>query len=316
MKKVEISVITPCYNEEYNVEICANELKKIMHKYLPRTSYEHIFLDNYSTDLTFSKLCSIAKNDKHVKIIRNSRNVGSMRNVWEGMKYCSGNYIVPSLAADLQDPPQHIPEMYKSLKASSALMVYGVMVDREEKFFLKKLRQYYYIFIAKLSETPIPLNHGEFLIADSKVVKSLISSDDQFPYVRGLFAQTQVKSIAYPYKRVKRLRGKSGENFVTLVNHAINGFISTSTLLPRLITGTGIAIATCSVLMGVFNLVGFLTNNQQVVSKGIPTILISMFFLSGIQLLFLGILSEYIQAIYRQVRRAPAVFPIDMINFK
>jgi len=315
MKKVEISIITPCFNEELNVEKCAFELKRIMQKYLPKTSYEHIFLDNCSTDLTFMKLCLIARKDKRVKIIRNSRNVGSMRNVWEGMKYCSGNSVVPSLAADLQDPPKHIPEMYKSLKASSVLMVYGVMVDREEKFFLKKLRKYYYIFIAKLSETPIPLNHGEFLIADSKVVKSLLASDDQFPYVRGLFSQTQVKSVAYPYKRVKRLRGKSGENLVTLVNHAINGFISTSTLLPRLITVTGMVIATGSVLMGTFNLVGFLTNNHQFISNGIPTILISVFFLSGIQLLFLGILSEYVQAIYRQVRRSPAVFPIDMINF-
>jgi hypothetical protein len=239
-----------------------------------------------------------------------------MRNVWEGMKYCSGNYIVPSLAADLQDPPRHIPDMYKILKSSSALMVYGVMVDREERYFLKKLRKYYYILIAKLSETPIPLNHGEFLIADAKVVKSLLSSDDQFPYVRGLFAQTQVKSVAYPYKRVKRLKGKSGENFVTLVNHAVNGFISTSTLLPRIITASGITIAIGSVLMGLFNLIGFLTQNNKIISNGIPTLLISMFFLSGIQLLFLGMLSEYIQAIYRQVRRTPAVFPIDMINFK
>ena len=160
------------------------------------------------------------------------------------------------------------------------------------------------------------MNHGEFLIADAKVVKSLLSSDDQFPYVRGLFAQTQVKSVAYPYKRVKRLKGKSGENFVTLVNHAVNGFISTSTLLPRIITASGITIAAGSVLMGLFNLIGFLTENDKIISNGIPTILISMFFLSGVQLLFLGILSEYIQAIYRQVRRTPAVFPIDMINFK
>jgi glycosyltransferase involved in cell wall biosynthesis len=316
MKKIDISIITPCYNEEENVEECAFELKKIMQKYLPSVSYEHIFIDNCSTDFTFTKLCSISKNDKRVKIVRNSRNVGSMRNVWEGMKYCSGNYIVPSLAADLQDPPRHLPDMYKILKSSSALMVYGVMVDREERYFLKKLRKYYYILIAKLSETPIPLNHGEFLIADAKVVKSLLSSDDQFPYVRGLFAQTQVKSVAYPYKRVKRLKGKSGENFVTLVNHAVNGFISTSTLLPRLITVSGITIAAGSVLMGLFNLIGFLTENDKIISNGIPTILISMFFLSGIQLLFLGILSEYIQAIYRQVRRTPAVFPIDMINFK
>ena len=102
MKK--LSVITPCYNEELNVEICAQELKKIMQEHLPNYDYEHIFADNASTDSTLIKLREIAAGDKHVKVIANSRNVGPFRNMWNAMKSATGDIVVPQLAADLQDP--------------------------------------------------------------------------------------------------------------------------------------------------------------------------------------------------------------------
>jgi glycosyltransferase involved in cell wall biosynthesis len=314
-KRVEISIITPCYNEEENVEICALELENAMANYLPKISYEHIFVDNNSTDSTFEKLSLIAKKDKRIKLIRNSRNVGSFNSVWIGMQNSSGKYVVPSLCADLQDPPLLIPKMYESLKTEKALIVYGVMEKREEKFVLKRIRKLYYYLINKLAYTYIPRDSGEFLIADSRVVNSVLATNDCYPYIRGLFAQANVKSIAIPYERVKRLRGTSKENFYQLINHSINGFISTSVLLPKLMILSGLLLAIISAFMAVYNVIGFFITENKSIDSGIPTILISIFFFNSIQLLFLGMIGEYIQAIYKQVRQSPHVFSLDRVNF-
>ena len=314
-KQVEISIITPCYNEEENVEVCASELRNAMALYLPKISYEHIFVDNNSTDSTFKKLSLIAKKDRRIKLIRNSRNVGSFNNVWVGMQNSSGKYIVPSLCADLQDPPLLIPKMYKSLKSGKALIAYGVMEKREERFVLKQIRKLYYYLINKFAYTNIPRNSGEFLIADSRVVDSVLATNDYYPYIRGLFAQANVKSIAIPYIRVKRLRGKSKENFYQLINHSINGFISTSVLLPKLIILSGFSLAFIAAFMAFYNVIGFFINQNDNIGSGIPTILISIFFFNSIQLLFLGVMAEYVQAIYRQVRQSPPVFSLDKVNF-
>jgi len=228
--KVDISVVTPCYNEEDNVELCATDFRNVMRKQLPGITYEHIFVDNNSDDATFNKLLAIAKKDKKIKVIRNSKNVGSFYNMWIGMHHCSGSYVVPLLPADQQDPPTQIPIMYKALIKNKALIAYGVIKKREERFFLRKTRELYYFFINKLSESNIPRNSGEFLIADARVVDSVLSTNDHNPYIRGLFAQTNVKSIPVPYTKVKRMHGKSKENFFTLFNAGVNGFISTSTL--------------------------------------------------------------------------------------
>lgn len=314
--KIEISIITPCYNEQENVAICANELRKIMKSNLKGITYEHIFVDNSSTDETFDKLLLIAKKDKRIKLIKNSRNVGSFNNVWIGMKHCSGKYIVPSLAADLQDPPSLIPKMYRTLKSKKLLMVYAIMSNREESFFLKKLRSAYYYLINKFADSYIPRNSGEFLIADSRVVNSILATNDYYPYVRGLFAQTRVKSASVQYVRLRRARGKSGESFYTLINHALNGFISTSKLLSRLILLIGILVSSISILMALFNFMSFVSNEGDTTISGIPTLLITVFFFSGLHLLFLGFSAEYIQAIYRQVRQEPPSFVLDKINFK
>jgi glycosyltransferase involved in cell wall biosynthesis len=108
MKK--LSIITPCYNEEVNVEICAQELKRVMQEKLSGYDYEHIFADNASTDSTLEKLRELAAKDDHIKVISNSRNVGPFRNMWNAMKSATGDAVVPLLPADLQDPPSVIPE--------------------------------------------------------------------------------------------------------------------------------------------------------------------------------------------------------------
>ncbi len=115
MKK--LTIITPCYNEEANVEICAKELKKVMELQLPNYRYEHIFADNASTDSTLQKLKQLASLDENIKVISNSRNVGPFRNMWNAMKSATGDAVIPLLPADLQDPPTVIPELVKSWEA-------------------------------------------------------------------------------------------------------------------------------------------------------------------------------------------------------
>ena len=311
MKK--ISVITPCYNEEVNVEICAAELKKVMEQ-LPGYDYEHIFADNASTDSTLIKLREMAAKDKHVKVISNSRNVGPFRNMWNGMKSATGDVVIPQLAADLQDPPSVIPEFVKNWEAGF-LVTYGVRAKREEALIMRMARGIYYRIIKKFAAAVIPLNSGEFLLADKKVIDSILAVDDQYPYIRGLIAQTGVKSTSVSYTWVKRERGQSKNNFISLIDQAINGFVSTSRVPARLALLGGFILSFLGVAYALFTIIMVLTSSGSA-PVGIPTIIVGIFLMGGVQLLFLGLIGEYILSIHGQVRRTPPMFEVERINFK
>jgi glycosyltransferase involved in cell wall biosynthesis len=311
MKK--LSIITPCYNEEVNVEICAQELKKVMSESLPNYIYEHIFADNASTDSTLLKLREMAAKDKNIKVISNSRNVGPFRNMWNAMKSATGDAVVPLLPADLQDPPTVIPELVKNWE-DGFLVTYGVRANREESLVMRMARGLYYRIIKKFAAAVIPLNSGEFLLADKKVIDSILEVDDQYPYIRGLIAQTGVKSASVPYTWVKRERGKSKNNFISLIDQAINGFVSTSRVPARLALLGGFILSILGFCYAIFTILSvWLSNGSAPV--GIPTIIVGIFLLGGVQLLFLGLIGEYILSIHGQVRRTPPMFETERINF-
>jgi glycosyltransferase involved in cell wall biosynthesis len=309
-----LSIITPCYNEELNVEICAKRLREVMETQLPQYQYEHIFADNASTDGTLSKLKALAESDKRIKVISNSRNVGPFRNMWNAMKSATGDAVVPLLPADLQDPPEVIPELVKNWE-EGFLVVYGVRANRQESFFMRAARGLYYRIIKKFAEAVIPVNSGEFLLADKKVVRSILAVDDQYPYIRGLIAQTGVKSTSVPYTWVKREHGKSKNNFLSLIDQAINGFVSTSRVPARLALLGGFLLSFLGFGYAIFTMAAvFFAHGSAPV--GIPTIIVGIFFLGGVQLFFLGIIGEYILSIHGQVRRTPPMFEIEHINFE
>jgi glycosyltransferase involved in cell wall biosynthesis len=311
MKK--ITVITPCFNEEDNVDICAFELKKVMTERLPAYDYEHIFADNASTDSTLQKLRVMAAHDAHIKVISNSRNVGPFRNMWNAMKSGTGDAVIPLLPADLQDPPGVIPELIKNWE-NGFLVTYGVRANREESLLMRFARGTYYRIIKKFASAVIPLNSGEFLLADKRVVDSILAVDDQYPYIRGLIAQTGVRSAAVPYTWVRRERGKSKNNFISLIDQAINGFVSTSRVPARLALLGGFILSLLGVSYAIFTAVLAATSETNT-PVGIPTIIVGIFLLGGIQLLFLGLIGEYILSIHGQVRRDPPMFEIERINF-
>jgi glycosyltransferase involved in cell wall biosynthesis len=312
MKK--LSIITPCYNEEVNVEICAQELKKVMSESLSNYEYEHIFADNASTDSTLMKLRQLAAEDKNIKVISNSRNVGPFRNMWNAMKSATGDAIVPLLPADLQDPPTVIPELVKNWE-DGFLVTYGVRANREESLVMRMARGLYYRIIRKFAAAVIPLNSGEFLLADKKVIDSILEVDDQYPYIRGLIAQTGVKSASVPYTWVKRERGKSKNSFISLIDQAINGFVSTSRVPARLALLGGFLLSFLGFAYAIFTVVMVLISDGTA-PVGIPTIIVGIFLLGGVQLLFLGLIGEYILSIHGQVRRTPPMFEVERINFK
>ena len=312
MKK--ISIITPCFNEELNIETCYLAVKKIMKTKLPNYSYEHIFSDNASSDSTFLVLEKIAKKDKNVKVILNSRNVGPFRNMWNAMKNATGDAIIPLLPADLQDPAEIIPSFVKNWEKGD-LVVYGVRSNRQEFWMMRFLRSIYYKLIRKFADAVIPLNSGEFLLADKLVIKSILEVDDQYPYIRGLIAQTAVKSSSVNYTWVKRKKGKSKNSFIDLIDQAINGFVSTSRIPARFALLFGFIFSIIGFIGAAITFISFLLNKESVAS-GIPTIIVAIFLFGGIQLLFFGIIGEYILSIHGQVRKSPPMFEIKKINFK
>ena len=311
MKK--LSIITPCYNEEVNVEICAQELKKVMQEKLSGYDYEHIFADNASTDATLIKLRELAAKDDHIKVISNSRNVGPFRNMWNAMKSATGDAVVPLLPADLQDPPSVIPELVKHWE-QGFLVTYGVRANREESIIMRMARGLYYRIIKKFASAVIPLNSGEFLLADKKIIDSILIVDDQYPYIRGLIAQAGVKSASVPYTWVRRERGKSKNSFISLIDQAINGFVSTSRVPARLALLGGFLLSFLGFAYAIFTVVMVLISDGTA-PVGIPTIIVGIFLLGGVQLLFLGLIGEYILSIHGQVRRTPPMFETERINF-
>lgn len=308
-----ISIITPCFNEEDSVTECVIRTAKVFEQHLPGVEYEHIFADNASTDSTFAVLSELAKTHPRVKIFVNSRNIGPFRNMYRGMAKAQGDAIIPMLPADLQDPPEVIPEFYK-LWVAGSLVVFGERTNRQERILLRGMRGIYYRMVRRFAEGNIPLNSGEFMLIDKSIADNILDLDDQYPYIRGLVAQSVDISSSVKYRWVARAKGKSKANWFSLLDQAINGFISTSRVPARLALLGGFLLSGLGLLTGIYSFAANLVNNNDT-TAGIPTVIVALFFFGGIQLFFLGLVGEYVLSIHSQVRKLPKVFDVKRINF-
>jgi glycosyltransferase involved in cell wall biosynthesis len=313
-KNIDLTIITPCYNEEASVLDCAKEVQKIMSVMLPKVKYEHIFIDNASTDNTVAELRKIAGLSKNVKVIVNSRNIGPFRNIYAAMAKASGRAVIPMLPADLQDPADKIPDLYQEW-VKGFLVVYGERTNRQESLVMRIFRGLYYRIVRTMSETDIPINSGEFMLIDRKISDEICKLGDHYPYIRGLVAQSSSNSTSVPYTWGVRKKGKSKSNFIALIDQAINGFVSTSRAPARIALLGGFFISGLGFLAGLWSLIANLVDAPSGL-QGIPTIIVALFFFGGIQLFFLGLIGEYVLSIHSQVRRLPREFEVETINFK
>lgn len=313
LPKALVSIITPCFNEAENISTCYEQTKKIMDDLLPHMNYEHIFADNCSTDDTMIELRKIAKKDKNVKVIRNSINVGPFRNMYGALKFASGDAIIPMLPADLQDPPEVIPQFIE-LWEKGNLVIYGKRIKRAESVPMKLIRKIYYFLIDSLSSNRIPRDSGEFMLIDKAVAESLVNTDDHYPYIRGMVAQTIESEESVSYKWDKRKLGKSKSSFVQLIDQGVNGLISTSKIPARISLIIGFAASFMGLLAGLISLVLNVFNSSDTY-RGIPTLIVTIFVFGGLQLFFLGLVGEYVLSIHQQVRRNPERIVMEKINF-
>ena len=314
MRKL-ISIITPCYNEENNVMECYLTVKEIFDKVLTEYDYEHIFCDNSSQDKTVIILKEIAGSDKNIKIIVNSRNFGPFHSTFNGILNASGDAIVVFLPADMQDPPELIPTFVKKWEEGFKV-VYGIRKKREEAFLMLMIRKIYYRAVNKFANIHIPPDVGEFQLIDKIVLESLKKFDDSYPYIRGMIASCGFEATGIEYTWKERKRGFSKNKIYHLIDQGLNGFISFSNVPLRISMFFGFFLSGLSILFAFIQLILNLILEKTFVPAGIPTLIVALFFFSGIQLFFIGILGEYIGAIHSQVRKKPLVIEKERINFE
>jgi len=309
-----ISIVTPTFNEEDNVSECHAAVKRLFETELAGYDHEHVFCDNASTDGTVRVLKEIALADPHVKIIVNSRNFGAFRSTFNGILSCSGDAVLCLLPADLQDPPETIPAMVR-LWEEGYQVVYGVRKTREENALMAAVRRMYYRLVDRLADIHIPLNAGEFQLIDRVVLEALRKFDDYYPYIRGMIANCGFKSMGVEYAWKARKRGVSKNRLYHMVDQALNGLVSFTNVPLRLCMFFGFLVAGLSVLFGLAALIVNVVYYRQLAPPGIPTLIVAIFFFSGLQLFFFGVLGEYIGAIHFQVRKRPLVIERERVNF-
>ena len=305
-----ISIVTPCYNEEDNIFELSDRIAKVM-SLLPY-DYEHIFIDNASTDSTVKKIKELANKDQRIKLIINARNFGHIRSPYYGILQSRGDACI-LIASDLQDPPEMIPKFIEKWEEGFKTVL-AVKPQSDEAAPIFFLRKAYYRFISKISEVPLVQNATGAGLFDREVITILQKIQDSYPYFRGLLCEIGYPIATVPFKQPRRTRGITKNNFYTLYDIAMLGITNHSKIPLRLMALGGFFLSFLSLLtaFGFFVAKLFYWDSFQL---GTAPILIGIFFFGAIQTFFIGVIGEYIGSIHTQVRNMPLVVELERINF-
>lgn len=306
-----ISIVSPCYNEELNVEDLYTQVKAVMAE-LPQYSYEHIFIDNASTDQTVTILKRLAANDPKIKIIVNARNFGHIRSPYYGLLQAHGDAVI-LMASDLQDPPSLIKELIAKWEGGNKIVV-AVKNKSEENKLMFAVRKLYYTLIKKFSDIDQIKNFTGFGLYDQQFITVLRGLNDPYPYFRGLVTELGFEIGQITFVQPARKKGKTNNNFYTLYDMAMLGFVNHSKIPLRLASFIGFGMSIVSFVAGVVYLVYKLLFWDRF-EAGLAPVTIGIFFFSSIQLFFIGMVGEYIGAIHTQVRHRPLVIEKERVNF-
>jgi glycosyltransferase involved in cell wall biosynthesis len=308
MKK--ISIVTPTFNEEENIERLCQEIK--LEAGSLEYEYEHIIIDNCSTDKTVDKLRKISSQDKNVKVIINSRNYGHLKSPFHGILQTNGDACI-LMVSDFQEPINLISQYIKKWE-NGAKIVLGEKDISEENNFMFSLRKLFYNSLNKISETKLSINTTGTGLFDKEVINRLKKINDPYPYFRGLVSEVGFDIETIKFDQPLRKFGVTKNNFFTLYDLAMLGVVKHSRMPLRIMTLLGfISSFGCLFVAIVYLILKLLFWNSFELGSA-PTI-IGIFTISSIQIMLLGLLGEYIGVILLHQRNMPLVIEKERINF-
>jgi len=313
VSKRNITIMTPCYNEEDNVLNVYNQVRAVMASIAARYDYEHVFIDNSSRDNTVAILRMIAADDQNVKVIVNSRNFGHIRSPIHALFESRGECVI-SIVADLQDPPPMIIDMLAEWE-KGAYCVLGIKRTSEEHSLMFWLRKQYYRLAERLSSIETIQNYTGFGLYDRKVIELVRSFDDPYPYFRGMIAEIGLPTVKLLYDQPARKFGITKNNWYTLYDIGMLGIINHSKVPLRLASFAGFAGAFLSFLVALGYFLAKLVF-WSTFEVGLAPLLIGVFFVLSIVLVCLGIMGEYVGAIYTQLQHRPYAVELTRFNFE
>jgi dolichol-phosphate mannosyltransferase len=307
-----LSVIVPCYNEELVLGATHERLTKVLAA-MPGLDYELVFVNDGSFDQTQQVLTRLQLVDSRVRVLRLSRNFGHQVAVTAGLEESGGDAVV-IIDADLQDPPEVIPEMIESWRAGNHV-VYGIRAEREgeSKFKLWSAKLFYRI-INRLSDTKMPVDAGDFRLLDRRVVEVLKAMPERARFLRGMVSWTGFQQTSVTYQRVARHAGESKYPLAKMIHFALDGIISFTLVPLKLAIWTGflaIWLAAAGIIVAIIDRL-----LEKGLTRGWASLFVAVLFMGGIQLVSLGIIGEYLGRIYTEVKQRPLYAVQERLGFK
>lgn len=305
----EITLLVPCYNEEENIEIFFKEIYRCLKRV--DLSFEILCINDGSRDKTFECLKEQKKIHSEIKIINFSRNFGKEAALTAGLDFAKGKAVIP-IDCDLQDPPKLISKLIEKWREGFDVVL-AKRADRSEDSWCKRFTaEAFYKAHNAFADIKIPQNVGDFRLMDKKVVDELKKFPERQRFMKGIFAYAGFKTAIVEYKRERRAKGSTKFNYWKLWNYAIEGLTSFSTVMLKIWTYLGLFITSIAFFRGVWIFIKVIIYGIEV--PGYASLMITIIFLGGLNLLSFGILGEYIGRIYMEVKKRPIYIVQDYIK--
>lgn len=304
---IDISIVVPLYNEEAVFDQLIERLTQVVNKV--DFSCEVVLVNDGSTDATAILIEAICKKDNRFSGILLSRNHGHQLAVSAGLANSRGRKGVMIIDGDLQDPPELVVEFY-NLLTTGYDVIYAIRKNRKESFLKKLAYKIYYRLQKKISSFNIPIDSGDFSMLSRRVVDTMVEMPEQSRYLRGMRAWVGFKQIGFEYDRDERLAGESKYSWLKLFELAFNGIFNFSDFPVKIITRLGFVTVLFSLIYFIYNIYRKVYYND--VPQGFTATILAIILFSGVQMISLGLIGEYVLRIYNQVRNRP-LFVIDKI---
>ena len=308
---IELSLIAPMFNEEDVIDIFFDRVTEILTD--NQICYEIICVNDGSTDATFKMLKHYAQQNIHIKIVNLSRNFGKEKALTAGIDFATGMAVVP-IDCDLQDPPDLLVEMYNKWKAGFDVVL-AKRKDRGSDSFLKRVTSsIFYKIIYNLSEVYIPGNVGDFRLMDRKVIESLRRYPERTRFMKGIFASLGFRETTIEFIRPERAAGTTKWNYFKLYKLALEGIVSFTTLPLKIWSYIGATTALGAFVYGIYLIIKTLA--MGIDTPGYASLMVVVLFMSGLILMGLGVLGEYLARIFIEVKQRPIYIVMETIGFE